>query len=149
MFSVRLHCGQVGERGIIVKITQVRRPAESTCAGSVRFAQGGRLLRLAEKTGCVWSRQILPSTNSIWKNLSLEPHGHKSFRPSFSESSLFPWTMRTPLPTRVSDGKPLRRLLVISKFESSECWYWFAIRSPWLRFAVLNLSADKLFSGQT
>src|SRR6266542_2989487 len=42
-------------------------------------------------------------------------HGHGSFRPSFSTSSLSPFTMRTPRLTLASDGKPLRRLLVASK----------------------------------
>lgn len=38
------------------------------------------------------------------------PHGHRSFLPSFSSSSLSPWTMRTPRFTFVSEGKPRRRL---------------------------------------
>ena len=41
-----------------------------------------------------------------------EPHGHRSFRPTFSTSSLLPWTIRTPRFTCVSDGKPRRRLLI-------------------------------------
>ena len=36
-------------------------------------------------------------------------------RPSFSTSSLVPWTMRTPFLTCVSLGYPFRRLLVRSK----------------------------------
>ena len=44
-----------------------------------------------------------------------EPQGHKSLRPSFSSSSLSPCTMRTPRLTCVSDGKPVRRLLIVSK----------------------------------
>ena len=44
--------------------------------------------------------------------------------------------MRTPRFTRVSDGNPLRRLLVISKFDSFDSWIWFAIRPPGLRVAV-------------
>jgi hypothetical protein len=43
------------------------------------------------------------------------PHGHKSLRPSFSSSSLSPCTIRTPRLTCVSDGNPLRRLLIVSK----------------------------------
>src|SRR5262245_4947205 len=38
--------------------------------------------------------------------------------------------MRTPRFTCISDGKPLRRLLVISKLDSSESCSWFAIRPP-------------------
>jgi hypothetical protein len=44
-----------------------------------------------------------------------EPHGHKSLRPTFSISSLSPCTTRSPRFTCVSEGKPLRRLLMISK----------------------------------
>ena len=40
--------------------------------------------------------------------------------------------MRTPRFTRVSDGKPLRRLLVIAKFEVSVSFVVFAIQPPWL-----------------
>jgi hypothetical protein len=43
------------------------------------------------------------------------PHGQRSLRPSFSSSSLSPWTRRMPRFTLVSDGKPLRRLLIVSK----------------------------------
>ena len=32
----------------------------------------------------------------------VEPHGHGSLRPSFSSSSLSPWTMRSPRWTLVS-----------------------------------------------
>src|SRR5881628_3013641 len=49
--------------------------------------------------------------------------------------------MRTPRFTFVSDGNPLRRLLVISKFESSESRMWFAIRPPWLRVAVVTVGS--------
>lgn len=41
--------------------------------------------------------------------------GHRSLRPSFSTSSLLPWTIRTPRFTCVSDGYPRRRLLIDSK----------------------------------
>lgn len=45
----------------------------------------------------------------------LEPQGHRSLRPSFSSSSLSPWTTRSPRFTCVSDGNPRRRLLIVSK----------------------------------
>lgn len=48
-------------------------------------------------------------------NLRAEPQGQGSLRPSFSTSSLSPWTSRRPRLTRDSDGKPLRRLRVISR----------------------------------
>ena len=45
-------------------------------------------------------------------NSRADPHTHGSLRPSFSRSSLSPPTTRSPRLTPVSDGKPLRRLLV-------------------------------------
>src|SRR4051812_26108075 len=44
-----------------------------------------------------------------------DPHGQRSLRPSFSLSSLPPCTIRTPRLTPVSEGNPLRRLLIVSK----------------------------------
>lgn len=44
-----------------------------------------------------------------------DPHGQRSFLPSFSSSNLLPWTTRTPRFTCVSDGYPRRRLLIVSK----------------------------------
>ncbi len=44
--------------------------------------------------------------NSSW-NLRPEPHGQRSFRPSFSVSSLLPWTDLWPRRTLVSEGYPL------------------------------------------
>jgi len=44
-----------------------------------------------------------------------EPHGQRSFLPSFSSRCLLPWTTRTPRLTCVSDGNPRRRLLIRSK----------------------------------
>jgi hypothetical protein len=44
-----------------------------------------------------------------------DPHGQRSFRPSFSANSLLSWTIRRPRFTFVSEGKPLRRLLIVSK----------------------------------
>jgi hypothetical protein len=49
------------------------------------------------------------------RNDFADPHGHGSLRPSFSMSSFAPPTMRSPRFTPVSDGKPLRRLLVVVK----------------------------------
>ena len=44
-----------------------------------------------------------------------EPHGHGSFRPSFSWSSFSPCTSRWPFLTLASDGYPFVRLLIFSK----------------------------------
>src|SRR6185436_12708740 len=45
-------------------------------------------------------------------NLLPDPHGHGSFRPSFSTNSLSPWTTRSPRFTWLSEGNPLRLLLL-------------------------------------
>jgi hypothetical protein len=44
-----------------------------------------------------------------------ELQGQRSFLPSFSSSSLSPWTTRSPRLTCVSEGNPRRRLLIVSK----------------------------------
>lgn len=45
-------------------------------------------------------------------NLRVDPQGQGSLRPSFSNSSLSTCTTRIPRLTCVSEGKPLRRLLL-------------------------------------
>jgi hypothetical protein len=50
-----------------------------------------------------------------FRNRLPEPHGQRSCRPSFSSSSLSPCTTWRPRLTFVSDGNPLRRLLIGSK----------------------------------
>lgn len=58
----------------------------------------------------------LPEPRQHRLNLFPEPQGHGSLRPSFSQSSLSPWTKPGALfHAMVSEGKPLRRLLVISR----------------------------------
>ena len=70
---------------------------------------------LPEKSDLGSLHQKHPVVRQHFLNRRLEPHGQRSFRPSFSSSSLSPWTTRTPCLTCVSDGKPFRRLLVVSK----------------------------------
>ena len=60
-------------------------------------------------------RQNRPDFRQHFLNRLPEPHGQRSFLPSFSVSSLSPWTIRTPRLTWVSDGNPRRRLLIGSK----------------------------------
>ncbi len=60
-------------------------------------------------------RQKQPSFRQHFLNRLPDPHGQRSLRPSFSASSLLPWTIRTPRFTFVSEGNPLRRLLIVSK----------------------------------
>jgi len=60
-------------------------------------------------------RQKQPDCRQHFLNRLPDPHGQRSFLPSFSVSSLCPWTTRRPRFTFVSDGKPLRRLLIVSK----------------------------------
>jgi hypothetical protein len=67
------------------------------------------------RSGCVLRRQNKPVFMQHCLNRLAEPQGQGSKRPSFSSSSLLPCTTRKPRLTRVSDGNPLRRLLMTSK----------------------------------
>ena len=60
-------------------------------------------------------RQKRPDLRQQFLNSLRLPHGQRSFRPSFSSSSLSPCTTRTPRLTLVSEGNPFRRLLIVSK----------------------------------
>lgn len=80
-----------------------------------RGAPGGACSSLSEKSRAGSHHQKQPRDRQHLLNRRPEPHGHRSFRPSFSSSNLSPWTIRTPRLTCVSDGKPRRRLLMISK----------------------------------
>ena len=60
-------------------------------------------------------RQKRPDLRQHFFNSLPLPHGQRSLRPNFSSSCLFPCTTRTPGLTCVSDGKPFRRLLIVSK----------------------------------
>ena len=51
-------------------------------------------------------------------------HGQGSLRPSFSTRYLSLWTIRSPLPTCVSDGKPRRRLLMDSGVSKAGLGFW-------------------------
>ncbi len=69
-------------------------------------------------------RQNRPDLRQHRLNRLPEPHGQRSFRPSFSTSSLSPWTIRRLRLTWVSEGNPCHRLLIRSK-ES------LGLGSPW------------------
>jgi hypothetical protein len=78
-------------------------------------ASSGLLRSFPESSGHGSRRQKQPAFRQhFWKRLP-DPHGQRSFLPSFSVNSLPPWTTRTPRFTFVSEGKPLRRLLIVSK----------------------------------
>ena len=62
-------------------------------------------------------RRKQPELRQHILNRLADPHGQRSFPPTFSCSSLSPWTTRTPRFTFVSEGKPQRRLLIVSKRE--------------------------------
>jgi hypothetical protein len=62
-----------------------------------------------------WRRQKLPDFKQHFLKCLPDPQGHGSFLPSFSTSSLSPWTILMPRLTCVSDGNPFLRLLVTSK----------------------------------
>lgn len=75
--------------------------------------EAGKLL--SEKSDAGRNRRKKPDCIQQCLNRRVEPQGHGSLRPSFSERCLSPWTTRTPRLTCVSDGNPRRRLLVRSK----------------------------------
>ena len=77
-------------------------------------------------------------------NFLVEPHGHGSLRPSFSISSLQPWTMRSPRLTCVSDGNPLRRLLVRSKKGAVELVSVICHTASYVESRILNISGRLL-----
>lgn len=62
-----------------------------------------------------WRHQKRPNRKQHARNSLRLPQGHRSRRPSFSSSCLSPCTIRTPRFTCVSEGNPLRRLLIGSK----------------------------------
>ena len=77
-------------------------------------------------------RRNRPDGRQQFRKRLPEPQGQRSFRPSFSASSLSPWTMRTPRFTRDSDGNPLRRLLIGSKKMADHRgrrWTWHTVLS--------------------
>jgi hypothetical protein len=57
-------------------------------------------------------RQKQPAFKQHFLKRLPDPHGQRSFLPSFSASSLLPWTILTPRFTFFSDGNPRRRLLI-------------------------------------
>jgi|SRR5579872_4946975 len=79
------------------------------------WPSGWRKISLPEERNPDSLHQNRPDSRQQLRKSLDEPHGQRSFRPSFSSSSLSPWTIRTPRFTRDSDGNPLRRLLIVSK----------------------------------
>ncbi len=80
-----------------------------------RVGRGERTDLFAESSERDSRRRKPPPSRQHALKRRPDPQGQKSFRPSFSCNSLHPWTTRSPRPTRTSDGKPRRRLLMISK----------------------------------
>ena len=70
---------------------------------------------LSKSSGAGSRRRKQPELRQHFLNSLADPHGQRSFLPTLSCSSLSPWTTRTPRFTLVSDGKPQRRLLIVSK----------------------------------
>lgn len=109
LLSVRAPCGQKQ-----LKEGPETKNSSSQPADSARSKRGVDSI-FTEKSAGDWPRQKQPFRRQHFLNRRPLPHGHRSFRPSFSSSCLSPWTMRMPRPTCISEGKPLRRLLIGSK----------------------------------
>ena len=79
-------------------------------------AREGRLssavLLIPEKSDLCVHHRIFRRRRQHFLNFRPEPHGQRSFRPNFFNSSLSPWTTRDPRLTCVSEGNPFRRLLL-------------------------------------
>ena len=84
------------------------KPAQWTCTGRAEMS-------VPESSAAGLRHQKQPFFRQHFLKRFPEPHGHRSLRPSFSSSNLSPWTTRSPRFTCVSDGKPRRRLLIVSK----------------------------------
>jgi hypothetical protein len=69
---------------------------------------------LSESSDSGWCHRKQPVVRQQRLNSRPDPQGQRSFRPSFSSSTLSPWTTRNPRLTCVSDGNPRRRLLIVS-----------------------------------
>ena len=90
-------------------------PLDYTPSNAWRSAGDSNARGVSVDSGCARRRQNEPLRRQQRLNALADPHGHGSWRPSFSTSSLSRWTMRSPRLTCVSDGKPRRRLRVTSK----------------------------------
>ena len=114
----RIHSSRVSSKiGRLPESFAIRlaNPA-SLCTSPIRyFRTGWRLLSISKKTSPGSLRQKEPVVRQHFLKSLPEPQGQRSFRPSFSSSSLSPWTILTPRLTCDSDGNPRRRLLVGSK----------------------------------
>jgi hypothetical protein len=77
--------------------------------------RAGPFMSLSKSSGPGSRRQKQPVLRQHFLKDLPEPQGQRSFLPSFSVSSLVPWTTRTPRFTLVSDGKLRLRLLIGSK----------------------------------
>jgi hypothetical protein len=77
-----------------------------------------RMVSARARSALALRRQKRPPLRQQFLNRRFEPHGHKSLSPRRSANSTSPPRMvRGPRFTCVSDGKPLRRLLIGSKGE--------------------------------
>ncbi len=102
-------------------------PSGSSVSKSPAQVDGRRSLLVSQSSDLGSRRQKRPDLRQHFlKRLPL-PHGQRSLRPSFSSSSLSPFTIRTPRLACVSDGNPFRRLLIVSKktaVRRSYLWTW-------------------------
>ena len=79
--------------------------------GSPECSLGSALL-LSEKSSFLGHRHMSRCRRQHFLNFRRDPHGQGSFRPSFSSNSLSPWITRNPRFTWLSEGNPLRLLLL-------------------------------------
>ena len=102
-------------------------PSGSSVVKTARPFRTGDGLFVPKNSRRDWPHQKRPDFRQHRLNRLRLPQGQRSLRPSFSSSCLSPCTTRTPRLTCVSEGKPLRRLLIVSKKTpdlGSSVWPW-------------------------
>ena len=103
-------------------------PSGSGVVKIARLFRTGDGLFVPKSSRRDWPHQKRPDFRQHRLNRLRLPQGQRSLRPSFSSSCLSPCTTRTPRLTCVSEGKPLRRLLIVSKKtpDLGSCvWPWY------------------------
>ena len=115
LLEVALKETPVGVEPTWTGLQPVAVPSGSSVKESPATEDGRRWLFVSKSSDPAGRHQKRPDLRQHFLNRLPLPQGQRSLRPSFSSSSLSPWTIRTPRFTLVSDGNPLRRLLIVSK----------------------------------
>ena len=112
------------------------------------LAPGGPLCSFPKSNAVGSLRQNRPDFKQHRRNRLPDPHGHRSFLPPFSISSLSPWTIRRPRFTWLSLGKaPPAFTHRHEKNDSSFCWWFMGHRLS--EYQRLDTRQSERFAGWT